>query len=67
MDDKSHKERSEANGEAGEDCQLPKTDISADGAAGFAFCGRCGHVIIVTGRYVICPQCGCRCCPSCSE
>ena len=67
MNDADYKGQSETNAKNGDDSRSPKAAMSPDSAANFVFCNRCGHVIIVTGRHVMCPQCGLPCCPSCGE
>jgi len=67
MNEMSNNERFKRNDKRGDDSHRPKIDVSPDSGADFVFCSRCGHVIVVTGRHVICPRCGMLCCPSCGQ
>ncbi len=67
MEGRNQKERSGTSAENNERVESPKAEKSPGATVDFVFCSRCGHAIVATGPYVVCLQCGSRCCPSCGD
>ena len=47
--------------------ESPKAEGTQDRDTGFLFCPRCGQVVLGVGVNSLCPLCGHRFCPSCSD
>lgn len=67
MRDMEHEERRKPLVERRRPEEAPKVEAAPDCATGFLFCPRCGQVVLGAGVNSLCPQCGHRFCPCCSD
>jgi rubrerythrin len=67
MGDTGREERTERREKEHETDGSPEAEGTQDRDTGFLFCPRCGQVVLGVGVNSLCPQCGHRFCPSCSD